>query len=291
MLFYDLKLRSFPKIKYNFVLTGERLRVKTKKEDSLFELCFVERGEFIIKDRLGIRVCEAGHLYPISFAEECDIFTENEKPVKLMSVCIDADCELDVIDSEQLGEQETQGLMKNMLDGSHLLVAREGISSLAFDWLADYMKKIIACNNGERVGEETRALSIWLDFASRITKSSMNIIANDSNALPTSSVAYSEMVVSYIVKNYKKKFNVAELAEKLDISPNYLHAVFKHVKGVTIIDYLTAYRMKLAKIYIERFGIRVGVAAEMVGIDDPAYFSRIFKKTFGVSVNQLKKQK
>ena len=99
------------------------------------------------------------------------------------------------------------------------------------------------------------------------------------------------MVVSYIIKNYRKKISVIDIAEAFDLSPNYLHAIFKQVKGITIIDYLTKYRMDVAKTYIERFGLRAYEAAELVGIDDPAYFSRVFKKLYGKSVSEFKKSK
>ena len=290
MLFYDIKLNSFPKIKYNFSVSAEKYRAKPKKQSGVFEISYIERGEYILKSKNNIQICESEHLYPMLFDEDYEIYSESDKPVKLMSVCIEADHSFSVIDSEGLSESETQVLMKNMLDGSRILIPKDGLSSLQFDWLADYVKKIVACNSGERIGEEARAISLWFELMSRITKSCMNLVAFDAKAFPTSSVAYSEMVVSYIIKNYKKKINIAELAQKLGLSPNYLHAIFKQVKETTIIDYLTAYRMKLAKTYIERFGLRACEAAEMVGIDDPAYFSRIFKKTFGKSINSFKKE-
>ena len=65
----------------------------------------------------------------------------------------------------------------------------------------------------------------------------------------------------------------------------------QQVKGMTIIEYLTNYRMEIAKTYIERFGLRAYEAADMVGIDDPAYFSRVFKKLYGKSVSEYKKRK
>ena len=97
------------------------------------------------------------------------------------------------------------------------------------------------------------------------------------------------MAVSYIIKNYRKKISVTDMAEEFGLTPNYLHAIFKQVKGVTIIDYLTKYRMDMAKTYIERFGLKAYEAAELVGIDDPAYFSRIFKKLYGKSISEFKK--
>ena len=289
MLFYDIKLKSFPKIKYNCVITNQKYRANLQKQNDLLELCYVESGEYICKSDSGIQICEAGHLYPFIFNEETEIYCESDKPVRLISVCIEGDYEFDIIDSERLTKNDAQALMKNMLGGNRILVQKDGLSSFQLDWLAPYIKKIVACNCGERVGEEARALSLWFDLMSRITKSCMNIVAHDANAFPTSAVAYSEMVVSYIIKNYKNKINVTDIADEFGLTPNYLHAIFKQVKGITIIDYLTSYRMNLAKVYIERFGLRAYEAASAVGIDDPAYFSRVFKKMFGKSVNCFKK--
>lgn len=288
MFFYDIKLNSMPSVAYNCAMSGERYKVNTRKNGSIFELTYVESGEYIFSQE-GVSVHEAGHLYPVIFDKKAEIYTEQESRLRILSVGIKADLSVSLVDSESLSEEETQLLMKNMLDGSRFLIARDGISSLQFEWLADYMKKIVACNCGERAGEESRALSLWLELMSRITRSCMSLLALDLTAVPTSSVAYGEMAVAYIIKNYKKKISVSSIAKALDLSPNYLHAVFKQVRGTTIIDYLTSYRMKLARVYIERFGMRVSEAAEAVGIDDPAYFSRLFKKTFGKSVNELKK--
>ena len=237
----------------------------------------------------GTLVCEAGHLYPLLFSDKCEVYSEDGGMIKMHAFGLECDLSVNIINSEKLSESDTRALMKNLLDGNRFLLPREGISILASDWIAPYIKKINACKTGEKIGEETRALSLIIEFMSRITKSCMDILAYDAKAFPTSAVAYSEMVVAYIVKNYRKKISVIDIAEEFGLTPNYLHAIFKQVKGTTIIDYLTTYRMNLAKTYIERFGLHAYEAAAMVGIDDPAYFSRVFKKLYGESVSEFKR--
>ena len=290
MLFYDIKLNSLPKIKYNCVTAVEKYAATLQKQDGLFELCFVDRGAFICKSKSGIQVCEEGHLYPIVFSEETQVYSETDKPVRLFSVCVDADYMLDIVDPATLSEKDTQALMHNMLDGNRFLIPVSGLSAIQFDWISSAIKKILACSCGERVGEETLAISLWFDLMCRITRASMNLLVYDLRSFPASAVAYSEMVISYIVKNYRNKISVADIADEFGLSPNYLHAIFKQVKGVTIIDYLTSYRLNIAKVYIERFGLRAYEAAAAVGIDDPAYFSRLFRKTFGKSISSFKKE-
>lgn len=289
MLFYDVEFTTLPKIKYNCSALSVDYHAILNEKENFFELCYIERGECVCQGKSSTLVCEEGHLYPLVFSEKCEIYTEDENPIKMLCVGIECGLKVGLIDSERLSEDGARALMKNLLSGNRFLLPRDGLSSLQCDWIEPYMKKIISCKIGERIGEETRALSLIIEFMSRITKESMDTVAFDAKAFPTSSVAYSEMVVAYITKNYRKKISVIDLAEEFGLTPNYLHAIFKQVKGTTIIDYLTTYRMNLAKTYIERFGLKAYEAAEMVGIDDPAYFSRVFKKLYGKSVSEFKR--
>ena len=290
MLFYDIELTTIPKIKHNCIVAMSDYNTETAKNKQLFELCYVDKGDYICQSADGALICEQGHLYPMVFGQKYEIYTESDKPVKMYSICLECGLNVNLIDSEKLSEEETRSLMKNLVSGNRFLLPKEGLSSTQFDWILPYVKKIISCYPGERIGEETRALTLILELLSKITKTSMDEVAFDAKAFPTSAVAYSEMVVSYIIKNYRKKISVLEIADEFGLTPNYLHAIFKQVKGTTIIDYLTAYRMNIAKTYIERFGMKAYEAAEMVGIDDPAYFSRVFKKLYGKSVSEFKRE-
>lgn len=290
MLFYDIELTTIPKIKHNCIVVATEYNTVTPKNSNLFELCYVDRGEYVCQSQDGALVCEQGHLYPMLFGQKNEIYTEGTRPIRMYSICLECGLSVKTVDSEKLSEEHTRNLMKGLLSGNRFLLPKEGLSSNQFDWILPYVKKIVSCDPGERIGEETRALSLINELLSRITKTSMDSVAFDARVFPTSAVAYSEMVVSYIIKNYRKKISVIEIAEEFGLTPNYLHAIFKQVKGTTIIDYLTSYRMNIAKIYIERFGLHAYEAAEMVGIDDPAYFSRVFKKLYGKSVSEYKRE-
>lgn len=291
MLFYEIELNTMPKIKYNRAVVATGYRASLGELKGLFELCYVESGEFVCQNKSDALICEAGHLYPMFFDKECEIYSENSAPTKIHAVGIECDFSLKVIDSGALSEDGMRSLMRELLSGNRFLLPKEGLSSYQCDWLLPYVKKLGACNPNERIAEEARALSILLEMMSRITRASMDEVAYEVKSFPTSAIAYSEMVVFYIIKNYRKKISVIDIAEEFGLTPNYLHAIFKQVKGMTIIEYLTNYRMEIAKTYIERFGLRAYEAADMVGIDDPAYFSRVFKKLYGKSVSEYKKGK
>lgn len=290
MIFYDVEFLTIPKIKYNCAVAAMNHHTVLQKKDSFFELCYIESGDCVLKTPSGSLVMERGALYPLIFAKKSEIYTESDEPIRIYSIGIECDYRLNIIDSDRMNDRDTRDMMKKFLSGSRYLIPREGLSSSVCEWLLPYVKKISTCRIGERIGEESRAISILIELLSRITAASMDEIAFASKAFPVNAVAYSEMAVEYITKNYRKKITVNDIAERLELTPNYLHAVFKQVKGTTIVDYLTNYRMNLARVYIERFGLKAYEAAELVGIDDPAYFSRIFKKLYGKSISDFKRE-
>lgn len=288
MLLYDIEFKTLPKIKYNCSTKTRGNRSSTFRDPKLLELCLVESGELVCETSGGNIACEVGHLYPLLFEGGLTSYCETATPARITSLGIECEMSVRLIDSDGLTESDTRELMKELLRGNRFLIPQSGISRASADWVDGYMAKIRACKVGERIGEEARAVSLLLELMSRITRASMDEVAFETEAFPTSAIAYSEMTVAYITKNYRKKISVADIAEEMGLSQNYLHSIFKQVKGCTITEYLTSYRMELARTYIERFGLRSYEAAQAVGIDDPAYFSRVFKKLYGISVNDLK---
>lgn len=71
------------------------------------------------------------------------------------------------------------------------------------------------------------------------------------------------------------------VAREVNISANYLSAVFSQEMGQTFVEYVTAKRMALARELLRTTDMRSGEVADAVGYRDPHYFSFLFKKTQG----------
>lgn len=82
--------------------------------------------------------------------------------------------------------------------------------------------------------------------------------------------------------------SIQESLQKLGRSYAHLSRVFRKKFGVTPVEYLNAVRIENAKGMLLRKEINVSQAAYAVGFNDPAYFSRIFKKMTGVSPGKYK---
>lgn len=87
----------------------------------------------------------------------------------------------------------------------------------------------------------------------------------------------------YISKNYQKTLTLEEVAENVQLSPQYFSKIFKERCGSSFIDYLTEVRVEKAKELIRTKERSVKEVCYEVGYKDPNYFSRVFKKYTGVS--------
>ncbi len=86
----------------------------------------------------------------------------------------------------------------------------------------------------------------------------------------------------YIDRNYADgNISLNSVAQAINISANYLSAVFSQKMGVSFVEYLTQKRMARARQLLRQTSRRSGEIAYEVGYKDPRYFSFVFKKTQG----------
>ena len=93
-------------------------------------------------------------------------------------------------------------------------------------------------------------------------------------------------IKKYIETDYvDSKLNLASAAEKFGFSASYLSRRFKQETGKNFVEYLTECRMEKAMKLAEQ-GKKMFLASSEVGIPDPNYFGRCFKKYAGVSYSE-----
>lgn len=91
-----------------------------------------------------------------------------------------------------------------------------------------------------------------------------------------------KQAVAYIDSNFTdEELSLNRVAKEVNISANYLSAVFSQEMGVTFVEYITGRRMERAKELLRTTEKRSGEVAAEVGYRDPHYFSFLFKKTQG----------
>ncbi len=88
----------------------------------------------------------------------------------------------------------------------------------------------------------------------------------------------------YIDENYTlPNLSVASISEALSFNPSYLGTVFKNVYQISILQYITQIRMEHATTLLQTHSYLVSEVANLVGFSDVYYFSKRFKKIYGLS--------
>lgn len=90
-------------------------------------------------------------------------------------------------------------------------------------------------------------------------------------------------VKNYIDTHYFDDLSLSQLAQRFSVDDSYLSRTFKQVVGCNLMIYLSTVRVERAKELMAQGKHNITEIAQLVGYNDYAYFSRVFKKLAGVS--------
>ena len=97
-------------------------------------------------------------------------------------------------------------------------------------------------------------------------------------------------IQNWLEKNFNDEIKVDLLADKAGMSRRTFERRFKNATGDSPLRYLQRVRIENAKQLLESGGKTFDEITYMVGYEDSSTFSRIFKKTTGLSPNLYKKK-
>ena len=96
--------------------------------------------------------------------------------------------------------------------------------------------------------------------------------------------------VRYFHENYNKPICIEDYAEQHHMSVSWFIRNFKEYTEMTPTQYLLSLRISNAQTLLETTNYNVTEISDIVGYDNPLYFSRIFKKQSGLSPSEFRKQ-
>lgn len=115
-------------------------------------------------------------------------------------------------------------------------------------------------------------------------------IRNNKKATGMDEIA--EKIKYYIDSCYRLPLHLEDIASSFYVNKEYISTVFHKKWGYTISSYILKLKMEESVHLLQaEDDIPISSIAQMVGYDDPAYFSRVFKKYTGYSPAQYKRLK
>ena len=107
----------------------------------------------------------------------------------------------------------------------------------------------------------------------------------DENALPARMV---EELSGYIRDNVSDEISNTEIGAIFGYHPFYVSRMLKERKGMTLRQYIIAYRLKQAKRLLELTDRSAAEIAEECGFTDASYFAKTFKAALGMTPKEYR---
>jgi YesN/AraC family two-component response regulator len=124
---------------------------------------------------------------------------------------------------------------------------------------------------------------------SRLTIKSLEIkqdLINDTNTPHMIQEA-----IYFIHENYTRPISLNELCEYLGRTPQHIIRIFKNYFRKTPIQYINHFRVSRSKDLLQYTSLSVNEISYEVGIENPYYFCRLFKKVEGLTPSEFRSSK
>jgi len=94
---------------------------------------------------------------------------------------------------------------------------------------------------------------------------------------------YISSTIRYIHLNLNEQLTIQQLAENVHLNPDYFSRLFTSIMGIRPIKYIQIRRIERAQLLLATTSYSLEEIAQMVGLNNRSYFSRLFKTHTGVS--------
>lgn len=154
---------------------------------------------------------------------------------------------------------------------------RSGGHVYTFDSRKDYLSAIFNINQYEELKQ-------WF----------MDKMRNAVNSMSTGTSDHTNYLIrkayDFIEENFSNDVSLNEVSEELNISSYYFSKLFKDETGEGFVEYLTRRRIDKAKEMLKDPEKSIKEIGCECGYADPNYFSRIFKKSTGMTPTEYKEK-
>lgn len=108
-----------------------------------------------------------------------------------------------------------------------------------------------------------------------------------STPVPGKKSRYVHRAMEYIARNYADPdLSITTIADALGVSEGHLSHTFKKETGLTVIAYLTRFRIQTAQNLLSEGSYKIYEVAQQVGYRDVTYFSSTFRKITGMTPSE-----
>ena len=282
MFFYQIKLRSVPRIKFACSLSTDRYKNIIDRRPNLLELS-VHSGvgiQYSAPGRSFILPSESMALLTPDMSYHTVAAEKGMLHINTVSVELD-DWEFRRRPAGQLSpalfeDPETLLLPDTFPLGSAYLQIVRRIKTLINHYL-----------NTDSVSH-FHCVSDWFELVSTVSGLWYASLYPQAQSKKASDY-YVRKAEAYIHQHCFEKLPIPQIAAELKITPNYLCDVFKRGTGRTIVEYVNMLRVQRARELLYQGKLSVAEITESVGLSNPRYLRELFKRFLGLNLQQCRR--
>lgn len=155
------------------------------------------------------------------------------------------------------------------------------VNKMNLEWDKEYLVEI---SSGGQVQNMKQSLGVEECLRRVQVKANQNFPAKNNTR------KYSNEAVQFIRHNYYRNFSAQDIADSIGITRGYLSLCFKEVFQLSLQEYITDYRLKKAKEMLVDSDMKIKEIAFYTGYQDELYFSKAFKKKYGISPRAFRQE-
>ena len=165
-----------------------------------------------------------------------------------------------------------------------------GIPEMFFDQNESIVSQL---NNSKQIAKEIRyEMRMVTSFSackSTLIKNITGLMEESRDFIHNRNTKPVRQAMEYVKKNYASQIHLDDVAGEVCLSSVYFSSVFKKETGQNFVDFLTGYRMEVAKKLLKNSNLNVKEIAYSVSYTDTRYFSKLFKKNVGLKPSDYRK--
>ena len=143
-------------------------------------------------------------------------------------------------------------------------------------------------NSDDCIAPSLRARTYLYEILTILTEYSVTT-ARQRLSIPHLRSRYTRRACRFIQEHLGEKITVAEIAEAAGISYNHLKTVFQGDMNMSLVEYLNRKRIQQVEFMVAAEHRSLEEAGAAVGIHDPKYLSRLFRRYTGMTVSEYRR--
>ena len=193
-----------------------------------------------------------------------------------------------------VGSRDAQLVQQTTKEANTLLI-REGLSLYHAQSMYNRMVTVAEDALGESAALEICGYEYLVETYASAEQMFQELAQNVISLMKSASAAPDEadsflQLLEYVREHYGEKLSIKLLADRFYMNPTYLCELFRRKTGHTFNEYLTSLRMHCAADLIREGGKSLLEIADQIGYNDYFYFSKAFKKYYGISPSSFAKK-